>query len=74
MKLDKLFKKLETFFGMKKSEQKDNKNKKVKLAALLIEKIANKKKKIKSSSDKVKIKKLKEELEILKKLSKKYNM
>jgi len=74
MKLDKLFKKLETFFEMEKSEQKDNKEKKSKLKNLLAEKIANKKQKIKTAQNSEKKAKLKEELKILKKLSLQYNM
>lgn len=74
MKLDKLFKKLETFFEMEKSEQKDNKEKKSKLKNLLAEKIVNKKQKIKISQNSEKKAKLKEELKILKKLSLQYNM
>lgn len=74
MKLEKLFKKLESFFDMDKKEQIENKNKKEKLSNLLDEKIENKKEKIKSSINKTKKEKLKAELEILKKLSRQYNM
>jgi len=70
MKLEKLFKKLESFINMDKNLQKVKK--KEKLKTLLIEKINSKKNKITLTTSKEKKEKLKTELNMLKKISKKY--
>ena len=67
MKLDKLFTKLEIFFNMDSDKQKENTKKREKLLGLLMEKI-------KDTKSKEKKEKLKEELTMLKKLSKKYQL
>jgi hypothetical protein len=74
MKVEKLFNKLESFFDMNKKEQIEQKDKKEKLSNLLNEKIDNKKKKIKDCTNKEKKHKFKIELEMLRKLLKKYNL
>jgi len=68
MKIEKLFKKAEKFFGMEKEEQEKNVEKRDKLIRLFQEKILSKKKKIKESECSEETQELKKEIEILKKL------
>ncbi len=71
MKVEKLFKKVEEFFGMNKKKQKTKNNKKEKLKDSLNDKISSLKKKIKNTNNKQKKYKLKEELIVLIKINKK---
>lgn len=71
MKIDKLFKKAEKFFGMDKDEQKKNIEKKEKLLATLEEKILSMKVTIKSTENIEKKENLKKELDVLQKLKEK---
>lgn len=71
MKIDKLFKKAEKFFGMDKDEQKKNIEKKEKLLAALEEKILSMKVTIKSTENIEKKENLKKELDVLQKLKEK---
>ena len=66
MKIEKLFKKAEEFFGMEKEEQQKNEKKSKKLLSSIEERIDLVKEKIRDSSNKEKIKYLKKELTVLK--------
>ena len=71
MKLARLFKKVEDFFGMDE-EQRSHKAKKVqKLSSSLSDKIESVKQRIQDSTSKRKKEKLKKKLEVLQKLEKK---
>lgn len=71
MKLGKLFKKAEKFFGMGRAKQEENAKKKKKLESSLDKKIISMKSKIKETTESSKKTDLKKELEVLQKLYKK---
>ncbi|MEA3331436.1 MAG: hypothetical protein U9Q29_07085 [Campylobacterota bacterium] len=71
MKLGKLFKKAEKFFGMGRAKQEENGKKKKKLENSLEKKITSMKGKIKDMTDISKKNEAKKELEVLQKLHKK---